>query len=88
MIDSDTGEVEIRPKPELKDPVLLLNAKDIVKAIGRGFSLTQSLKLADDSHYLEIIRLKPLIGPQQSQIRRVKSRLISSASSFMAPFLV
>ncbi|OLS22133.1 MAG: hypothetical protein HeimC2_30580 [Candidatus Heimdallarchaeota archaeon LC_2] len=79
MIDSDTGEVEIRPLPELKDPVLLLNAKDIVKAIGRGFSLSQSLKLAEDNYYLEIIRLKPLTGPQQSQIRRVKSRIIGSA---------
>ena len=79
MIDSDTGEVEIRPLPELEDPVLLLNAKDIVKAIGRGFSLTQSMKLAEDNFYLEVIRLKPLVGNQPSQMRRVKSRIIGSA---------
>ncbi len=79
MIDSDTGEVEIRPRPELDDPVLLLNAVDIVKAIGRGFSLTQSLKLVEENYYLEIIRLKPLVGTQQSQMRRVKSRIIGTA---------
>lgn len=79
MIDSDTGEVEIRPNPELDDPVSLLNASEIVKAIGRGFSLTQSMKLAEDNFYLEVIRLKPLVGDQPSQMRRVKSRIIGSA---------
>ncbi len=79
IIDSDTGEVEIRARKELEDPVALLNARDIVKAIGRGFSLTQSMKLAEDNFYLEIIRLKPLVGNQPSQMRRVKSRIIGSA---------
>lgn len=78
-IDSDTGEVEIRARKELEDPVALLKARDIVKAIGRGFSLTQSMKLAEDNYYLEIIRLKPLVGNQPSQMRRVKSRIIGSA---------
>ncbi|MCE7735396.1 MAG: RNA-processing protein [Candidatus Heimdallarchaeota archaeon] len=79
IIDSDTGEVEIRASKELEDPVALLNARDIVKAIGRGFSLTQSMKLAEDNFYLEIIRLKPLVGNQPSQMRRVKSRIIGSS---------
>ncbi|MHA2089838.1 MAG: KH domain-containing protein [Candidatus Kariarchaeaceae archaeon] len=78
IIDSDTGEVEIRARPELEDPVQLLNARDIVKAIGRGFSIQQSMKLVEDNYYLEIIRLKPMVGPQPTQMRRVKSRIIGS----------
>jgi ribosomal RNA assembly protein len=78
IIDSDTGEVEIRARPELEDPVALLNARDIVKAIGRGFSIKQSMKLVEDNYYLEIIRLKPMVGPQPSQMRRVKSRIIGT----------
>jgi len=37
------------------------------------------MKLAEDNFYLEIIRLKPLVGNQPSQMRRVKSRIIGSA---------
>jgi ribosomal RNA assembly protein len=78
VIDSDTGEVEIRPGENLKDPVKLFKARDIVKAIGRGFSPEQSIKLADDDYYLEIIRLKPLIGDTQNRLRRVKGRIIGT----------
>ncbi|MHA2251092.1 MAG: KH domain-containing protein [Candidatus Kariarchaeaceae archaeon] len=78
IIDSDTGEVEIRPGKELKDPVLLLKARDIVKAIGRGFSSEQAIKLAEDDYFLEIIRLKPLIGTLQNRLRRIRARVIGT----------
>ncbi|MCH8906551.1 MAG: RNA-processing protein [Candidatus Heimdallarchaeota archaeon] len=78
IIDSDTGEVEIRPGKNLEDPVLLIKAKEIIRAIGRGFSNVQSVKLAEDDYYLEVIRLKPLLKHNQKQIVRVKSRIIGT----------
>jgi len=78
MIDSDTGEVEIRPNDELKDPVQLFNARDIVKAIGRGFTHEQAIKIAEDPYYLEIIRLKPIIGDKPNHLHRVRARLIGT----------
>ncbi|MHA2404233.1 MAG: KH domain-containing protein [Candidatus Kariarchaeaceae archaeon] len=78
IIDSDTGEVEIRPGKDLKDPVLLMKAKDIVKAIGRGFASTQAIKLAEDDFFLEIIRLKPFVGTAPNRLRRVRARVIGT----------
>jgi ribosomal RNA assembly protein len=78
IIDSDTGEVEIRPGKDLKDPVLLMKAKDIVKAIGRGFASTQAIKLAEDDFFLEIIRLKPFVGNAPNRLRRVRARVIGT----------
>ncbi len=78
IIDSDTGEVEIRPKKELKDPVQLFKARDIVKAIGRGFSSIQAIKLADDDFYLEVVRLKPFVGNAPNKLRRVRARVIGT----------
>lgn len=78
IIDSDTGEVEVRPNEKLKDPVLLLKAAEIVKAVGRGFYYKTALKLVKDDFYLEVIRLKPSIGKNPKQVRRVKSRVIGT----------
>ncbi|MCY3411168.1 MAG: RNA-processing protein [Candidatus Heimdallarchaeota archaeon] len=78
IIDSDTGEVEIRPDSDLKDPVMLIKASEIVKAIGRGFYYKTALKLIEDDYYLDIIRLKQNIGKSGQQIRRVKSRIIGT----------
>lgn len=78
VIDSDTGEVEIRPGEELKDPTKLFSARDIVKAIGRGFIPEQAMKLADEEYYLEVIRLKPLVGNKSNHLRRVRGRVIGT----------
>jgi len=78
IIDSDTGEVEVRPKKNLKDPVLLLKSRDIIKAIGRGFSSDQALKLANDDSFLEIIRLKSIVGQSPNQLKRIRSRVIGT----------
>ncbi len=77
IIDSDTGEVEIRPNKDLKDPIMLIKASNIVKAIGRGFSHQLALKLISDDYFLEVIRLKSYIkGNSRSQYQRIKGRII------------
>lgn len=78
IIDSDTGEVEIRPDENLKDAVLLIKATDIVKAIGRGFHYKTALNLVKDDYYLDIIRLKSPKLRNSQQIRRIKSRIIGT----------
>ena len=77
IIDSDTGEVEVRPNKDLKDPIMLIKASNIVKAIGRGFSHQIALKLVSDDFFLEVIRLKSYIkGNSRSQYQRIKGRII------------
>ena len=77
-VDSDTGEVIIIPNEDLNDPVLMLKSGEVIKAIGRGFTPVQALKLLNDDFYLEIIPLRQLAGTSANAIRRIRSRLIGT----------
>jgi len=70
MISLDENNVKINGSP-----IDVWKAKDIVKAIGRGFSPVNSLKLLNDDVNLEIIELKKYLKTQKS-IKRIKSRII------------
>lgn len=77
-INSETGDVNVFPRPELKDPVRLIKTNNIIKAIARGFSPQQALNLFNDDFYLEIVYLRDFVGSSKKQIARIKSRLIGS----------
>ena len=77
-VDSDSGEVIIIPNEDLVDPVLMLKSGEVIKAIGRGFTPAQALKLLNDDFYLEIIPLRQLGGTSANAIRRLRSRLIGT----------
>ncbi len=76
VIDSENGNVEITLKPEVEDPTHIFRAKDVVTAIGRGFSPESALRLLDDAVTLRIIDLRDLFKGSQSDIQRVKGRII------------
>ena len=50
----------------------VLTAENIVKAIGRGFSPENALKLADEEIYLDIIQLP------KTRLERLRSRIIGA----------
>ena len=75
-IDSETGIVQITPLPQENDAVSLLKARDIVTAIGRGFSPHRAFALRDDDMILDVIDLRELFGKNESDIDRIKGRLI------------
>jgi len=75
-ISGETGVVEITPGSESTDPVSLLRARDIATAIGRGFSPERACLLFDEDLVLELIDLRELYGKNESDIRRVKGRII------------
>ncbi|MEM2174547.1 MAG: KH domain-containing protein [Candidatus Micrarchaeia archaeon] len=52
-------------------------AIDIVKAIGRGFSVDSALKLLDEEYVLKIINLKEIF-PKENQRRRYLARIIGT----------
>jgi ribosomal RNA assembly protein len=74
-IDSKTGDIKISLK-EGADPSMLLKARDMVLAIGRGFSPERAFRLLGDDIFLEIIDLRSIVGRSQSELRRIKGRLI------------
>jgi ribosomal RNA assembly protein len=76
-IDSESGDVEISLSPDATDPTALFRAKDIVTAIGRGFSPEHALKLIDNEEtILEIIDLHDIIGKSEADLKRLKGRVI------------
>jgi ribosomal RNA assembly protein len=54
----------------------LLKARDIVTAIGRGFSPDRAFALRDDEIILDIIDLREIFGRNEDTISRIKGRVI------------
>jgi ribosomal RNA assembly protein len=76
-IDSEAGGVEINLDPNTTDPSLILRAKDVVTAIGRGFAPDQTLRLIrSEDTIFDFIDLRTIFGRSDSDLRRVKSRII------------
>ena len=76
-IDSQTGDIQIMLTPTAKDPTVLFRAKEVVTAIGRGFSPEHAFRLLeDDETVLEVIDLREQVGRSQSDMKRLKGRVI------------
>jgi ribosomal RNA assembly protein len=76
-IESETGGVKITLTENVEDPSLLFKAKDVVNAIGRGFSPELAFRLIrDEEAFLDVIDLRTIFGKSESDIRRVKGRII------------
>ena len=77
QVESETGGVKITLLPTASDPTVLFRAKETVTAIGRGFSPERAFRLfRDDEAFLEIIDLREVVGRSQSDMKRLKGRVI------------
>ena len=75
-IDAADGEVEIA-SDDAGDPIGAMKARDIVLAIGRGFSPERAERLLRDDTYLAIIEIRRVTGHKtKASLWRVRSRLI------------
>ena len=75
-VDSETGNVDIGLKPESPDPSNALRARDLVHAIGRGFSPDRAFTLLNEDYTLDMIDLHEFFGKNEAEIRRVDGRII------------
>lgn len=77
QVDSESGDVTMTLSEKADDPSVLLKAKDVVNAIGRGFSPEHAFGLIrDEDAVLDMIDLRAAFGKSESDIRRVKGRII------------
>ena len=77
QVESETGGVTITLMPTAEDPSVLFRAKEVVTAIGRGFSPGRAFRLIeDDDTVLEVIDLREVVGKSQSDMKRLKGRII------------
>ncbi|HMK93829.1 MAG TPA: KH domain-containing protein [Candidatus Limnocylindrales bacterium] len=73
------GDVTITLSETAPDPSLLLKAKDVVTAIGRGFSPDVTFRLIrNEDDIFDMIDLRQIFGRSESDIKRVKGRIIGA----------
>ncbi len=61
-----------------EDPLSVFNLKNVIKAIGRGFSATDAFRLFSGDETLSIINIPEIVGEREKTIVRMKSRIIGS----------
>jgi ribosomal RNA assembly protein len=77
-VDSE-GSVTITLNEEANDPSLLLKAKDVVTAIGRGFPPEVAFRLIrNEDDIFDMIDLRLIFGRSESDIKRIKGRIIGT----------
>lgn len=75
-IESESGSVEIALNPGNKDITAIFTVRNVVKAIGRGFSPQRAEILAKEDYDLHIIDLNEYVGDSKNAVARVKGRII------------
>lgn len=75
-VDATEGEVEIDSRVE-GDPGGVLKARDVVLALGRGFSPPRAFRLFKDDVYLGVVDIKRISGKRdKAALWRIRSRVI------------
>jgi ribosomal RNA assembly protein len=78
-IEIDAAEGEVRVSGPDSDPMGALRARDIVLAIGRGFSPERAFRLLKDDTFLGILDIKFTTGKRgKAVLRRIRSRVIGT----------
>jgi len=79
QIESESGGVTIVLSEKANDPSLLFRAKDVVTAVGRGFSPEQAFRLLrNEDDIFDFIDFRVVFGRSESDIKRVKGRIIGA----------
>jgi ribosomal RNA assembly protein len=78
-VDSSSGDIKITLNSDAEDPSKIFKTRDILTAVGRGFSPDKALKLLNDEYNIGIIDLRDYFGKSKSDIQRVKGRVIGKS---------
>jgi ribosomal RNA assembly protein len=77
QINGQSGDVTLTLTEKAPDASFLYRGKEVVTAIGRGFSPEKAFRLINDEDaILDIIDLRLVFGKSESDIKRVKGRII------------
>jgi len=79
-LDVDTeGSITLTLSEKATDPSLLLKAKDVITAIGRGFAPEVAFRLIrNEDEIFDMIDLRVIFGRSESDIKRIKGRIIGA----------
>jgi ribosomal RNA assembly protein len=77
-IDSE-GSISIVLLEDAPDPSMLLKSKDVVTAIGRGFSPETAFRLIrNEDDIFDMVDLRLIFGRSESDMKRIKGRIIGT----------
>ncbi|MFW3147087.1 MAG: KH domain-containing protein [Thermoplasmatota archaeon] len=76
-VESETGEV-ILYDDRSEDSYMAYRMRDVLRAIGRGFSPENALKLLEDEMYYEEFDIREFSGKSRKRSMQVRSRLIGT----------
>lgn len=74
-IDSDEDEITF-DEYAVKDPVMVLQLEDVIRAIGRGFSPEHAMRLFNEDTDFFVFDIHEYVGKKPTHIIRLKSRII------------
>jgi ribosomal RNA assembly protein len=75
-VDSKTGDIQVFSKIKTVNPAMIFRVKDIILAVGRGFSPEKAFRLFNEDVNFGIIDLREIFGRSLSDIQRIKGRII------------
>lgn len=75
-VESDSGNVEINLNPDQSDVSVLFTVRNIIHAIGRGFSPHRAFSLVEEDYDIHVIDLEDYVGTSKNAQSRVKGRII------------
>ena len=75
-IDGETGNVDIKVKPDQTDVSVLFVARNMVRAIGRGFSPKNAFTLINEDYDFIVLDIEEYVGRSKNAQGRVKGRII------------
>ena len=78
ILDNNLCEVVIEAGADMKDPLLIWTARDVIRAIGRGFKPKVAMGIIEAGYELRVLNLKEYIGKSKNALTRIKGRVIGS----------
>ena len=75
-VASDSGGVEVKVNQDQPDVSVMFTVKNIVKAIGRGFSPNKAMTLQNEDNDILVIDLEEYVGNSKNAQNRVRGRII------------
>jgi len=78
-IDRSLGEISIIETDAMADPLAIWVARDIIKAIGRGFDEEIAFELLNEDNVFELVNLTDYIrSKSKNDLIRIRSRIIGA----------
>ncbi|MCR6668850.1 MAG: KH domain-containing protein [archaeon YNP-WB-040] len=75
-VDSSSSSVMLEIDPDKTPYENMMKAKNIITAIGYGFSPEKAFKLLEDDVILDVIDLTLYVGTSKNHLTRIKGRII------------